>query len=60
IVQAVVFGLPMLSVEMAGEPAGPAALPPAVTATTAVTSGPGAALALRVADLSVSPLLTPT
>ena len=54
------FGLPMLRVEMPGQPSAETALPPTVTVTQAVTSDPGAALGLQFADVTVAPIVTET
>ena len=54
------FGLPMLRVEMPGQPSAEAVLPPIVTATQPVTSGPGASYGLLLADVTVAPVVTTT
>lgn len=58
LLEATLFGLPMLSVNMPGQRLTNAAQPPAVAAATPATSNPGAALGLSTADLSVVPALT--
>ena len=59
ILQPVLFGLPMLRVQLPGQPGVSVTLPPVVTATNPVIAGPGATYGLRTADVSLSPQLTP-
>ncbi len=54
------FGLPMLRVEMPGQPSAQPVLPAIVSATQPVTTGPGVALGLLMADVTVAPVVTAT
>ena len=53
--EATLFGLPMLSVDMPGVRYTAPSLAPTVGSTIAATSNPGSTLGLRYADLTVSP-----
>ncbi len=59
LLEATIFGLPMLSVNMP-QGRGGSTSTPANIVPSAVTSNPGAILNLHVADLNVAPSLTPT
>ncbi|HWR64898.1 MAG TPA: choice-of-anchor Q domain-containing protein [Bellilinea sp.] len=58
LLEATLFGLPMLSVNMAGERLTQPGDPPIVTSSTPAASNPGAALGLSSADLTIQPALT--
>ncbi|MBK8047514.1 MAG: hypothetical protein IPK16_10545 [Anaerolineales bacterium] len=58
ILEATLFGLPMLRVQLPGPPGTAVVLPPVIGATNPVVAGPGAALDLRTADLTVTPSMT--
>jgi len=58
LLEATLFGLPMLSVDFPGERISPPADPPAVSETTPFESDPGAFLGLRYADVTLQPALT--
>ncbi len=58
LLEATLFGLPMLSVEFPGERLAPQGDPPLVSETTPFGSDPGAFLGLRYADVTLEPALT--
>jgi CSLREA domain-containing protein len=58
LIQATIFGLPHLSVDMPGARLPAGTEPSAVSNTTPVSDGPGSELGLTTADLSLTPALT--
>ena len=58
IVEMTLYGLPMMKVDMPGARLTPPADSSIVSSTDEITTGPGAAFALRSADASVSPAVT--
>jgi CSLREA domain-containing protein len=58
LLQATLFGLPMLSVDLPGERLVPSDSSSVVTGANPFTTNPGAALGLRYADVTVAPSLT--
>src|SRR5439155_2064636 len=58
VLEATLYGLPMIGVDLPGR-AAPPSLPPAVTGTTAVTTNPGLTLGLTTADITIHSSLTP-
>ncbi|MCC6189374.1 MAG: tandem-95 repeat protein [Anaerolineales bacterium] len=57
VLQATLFGLPMMSIDLPGERLARTGLPPVVLGTAPVAGNPGAALGLETYDLSVAPAL---
>ncbi|HEX6304597.1 MAG TPA: choice-of-anchor Q domain-containing protein [Anaerolineales bacterium] len=55
--EATLFGLPMLSIQLSGGQGGDPAGPPLVSGTSSFESDPGAFLGLKYADVSVTPQL---
>ena len=58
--EAALFGLPMLSVDMPGLRLPASASTPVISALTALDTDPGKTLGLRYADLAVTQMLVPT
>ena len=58
LLEATLFGLPMIRVNMPGERITPSPTTSVIAATDPAAGGPGASLGLRTADLGVAPSLT--
>ena len=59
VLQATLFGLPMLAVDLPAGRIDPPSDPPVISETSGFGDDPGATLGLRFADLTLTPTLTP-
>ena len=58
VLQATLFGLPMLRVDLPAGRINPPVEPPVVTGTSGFVTNPGLTLGLRAADITITPVLT--